>query len=86
MATIIAKLDNFSPLWTAKELETLLNNGSSRDAVTWLQNNCPYDQSITNEEKEMIETLCDGVIFDFAGYKLLYSDLGYIEKIELLKY
>ena len=89
MIKIISQLDNYSNLWESKELENYLQIGSYKNAIMWLQNNCAYQgqtgNEITKEDFEENLMLCDGVIFDYSGYKLLYFDFGFIEKIELYK-
>ena len=81
MATIIAHMDNYNPLWESEELNELLKNGRYMQAVEWLKEYCSCEE----EDAEDVELLCDGANFDIEGYKLLYSDYGFIERIDLIR-
>jgi hypothetical protein len=81
MAKIVANMDNYNPLWESEELKDLLENGKNEKAVEWLKEHCSCEES----DADNVELFSDGAVFEHEGYKLLYSDLGYIERIDLIK-
>ena len=78
MATLIARIDFFSPLWENGELEKILCNKDNEYIISWLKDNCACMHETVD-----LDNVFEEAIIDFSGYLVTYHDGGMIEDIKL---
>lgn len=78
MATLIARIDFFSPLWENGDLERILCNSDKNQIISWLQNTCACIP-----EKVDLDDVFEENIIDCSGYLVTYHDGGMIEEFKL---
>lgn len=80
MVTLIAHIDFFNPLWESQDFAKVFTKGTTKDMVTWLQENCTCDPV----QEDFSKNLDDIITLD-PEHIITYRDTGMIEEVKLYK-